>query len=172
MSCSKCILDWLIRMHVWWSRCTDRYQLWDKPFSKVNNRRKKLLCQTFFLCVGTFLQSSVRNNVSCMYVCFFYLAFSQSRSTFICLLVSFFLECVYVWFLCMECCLVFSEICLYLVFGNVEAIFPYQNDMYFRFDWKYWNTFRLRFFSTRLSNETHIQMRFKPHTLITVDQIH
>lgn len=121
--------------------------VWDKPFSKVNNRRKKLLCQTFFLCVGIFLQSSVRNNVSCMYVCFFYLAFSQSRSTFICLLVSFFLECVYVWFLCMECCLVFSVICLYLVFGNVEAIFPYQNDMYFRFDWKYWNTFRLRFFS-------------------------
>lgn len=146
MSCSKCILDWLIRMHVWWSRCTDRYQRMGQTIFKSKQQKKKnYFVKLFSYVLAHFfsLQSEIMYLV-CM--CFFYLAFSQSRSTFICLLVSFFLECVYVWFLCMECCLVFSEICLYLVFGNVEAIFPYQNDMYFRFDWKYWNTFRLRFF--------------------------
>lgn len=144
MSCSKCIVDWLIRIHVWWSRCTDRYQLWDKPFSKVNNRRKKTTLSNFFLMcwhISWVFSPKCKMYLVCM--CFFYLAFSQSRSTFICLLVSFFLECVYVWFLFMECCLVLSfqrfvctskmsklffhirMTCNFDSIGNIEILFDY-----------------------------------------------
>lgn len=144
MSCSKCIMDWLIRMHVWWSRCTDRYQLWDKPFSKVNNRRKKLLCQTFFLCVGTFLQSSVRNNVSCVYV--FFLSCFQSKPIDIYLSFGF----------------VFPRmcVCLVLMHGMLSCLF---RDLFVLSIWKcrsYFSISEWHVFSIRLEILKYFSITF------------